>query len=127
MKSGLMLLAGIVFLVSCSKNEVPTEKKLILENISSEKFQTIKINSNDTLRLSLGFFGDEEGARIFKAPAYAAYDSLYRALDFASIYYEYLPLTGFFGQDTVGLILNRGSDGASPGVSDSTWICIVTN
>ena len=128
MKVRLMLLSGIVFLISCSENEVPTNENLLVEkNVSTEKFQLIELNNSDTLKVNLGYFGDEEGAWIFENPAHASYDTIYRAFDFATIYYEYSSDENFSGRDTVGLILNRGSDGASVGVNDSIRICLVIN
>lgn len=128
MKARLILLSGIVFLISCSKNEVHVnEDSLVEKNVSMQKSQLIEINNGDTLKVNLGHFGDEEGAWIFENPAHALYDTIYRAFDFATVYYEYSPNENFSGRDTVGLILNRGSDGASPGINDTIRICIVTN
>lgn len=128
MKTRLMLFAGIILLISCSKNEVPVNENLIVErNISTEKFQLMEIDNGDTLKANLGYFGDEEGAWIFEDPIHVKYDTIYRDLNSASIFYEYSPEENFSGRDTVGLILNRGSDGASPGINDSIRICIVIN
>jgi hypothetical protein len=115
----LFILFGISFLTSCSKNNGQV--------INSDIQQVININTGDILKVNLGNFGDEEGAGIFKNPAHAKTSKTYRKINSSSIIYEYSPFDKFVGNDTVTLLLNRGSDGAHPGVIDTTKICIVVN
>ncbi len=115
----LFILLGISFLTSCSKNSGQV--------INSDIQQVININSEDILKVNLGNFGDEEGADIFKNPAHAKTNKTYRQINSSSIIYVYSPSDKFVGNDTVTLLLYRGSDGAHPGVIDTTKICIVVN
>jgi len=122
MKTKLILLISIVFLIACSEKENDNNAGIV----ESEIQQEIQISEGDTLRIDLGNFGDEEGAWIFEAPHFAKLSKVYRKLSSSSIVYEYSPLDNFRGRDRVGLILNRGSDGASQGINDTTRICIIT-
>jgi hypothetical protein len=115
----LFMFFGLSILISCSKNN----GQVINSNIQ----QVIEINTGDVLKVNLGNFGDEEGAGIFKNPSHAKTSKTYRQLNSSSIIYEYSPLDKFIGRDTVTLVLNRGSDGAHPGVTDTTRICIIVN
>ncbi|RXQ94485.1 hypothetical protein EO244_09390 [Ancylomarina salipaludis] len=122
MKTKLILLISIVFLIACSEKENGNNAGIV----ESEIQQEIQINMGDTLRIDLGNFGDEEGAWIFEAPQFAKISKIYRELSSSTMIYEYSPVDHFIGRDTVGLILNRGSDGASQGINDTTRICIIT-
>jgi len=122
MKTKLILLISIVFLIACSEKENGNNARIV----ESEIQQEIQINMGDTLRIDLGNFGDEEGAWIFEAPQFAKISKIYRELSSSTMIYEYSPFDHFIGRDTVGLILNRGSDGASQGINDTTRICIIT-
>ena len=115
----LFILFSFSFLTSCSKNNGQV--------INSDIQQVININSGDILKVNLGNFGDEEGAGIFKNPAHAKTSKTYRQINSSSIIYEYSPFDKFVGNDTVTLLLFRGSDGAHLGVIDTTKICIVVN
>jgi hypothetical protein len=115
----LFMFFGLSILISCSKNNGQV--------INSDIQQVIEIKTGDVLRVNLGNFGDEEGAGIFKNPSHAKISITYRQLNSSSIIYEYSPLDKFIGRDTVTLVLNRGSDGAHPGVTDTTRICIIVN
>jgi hypothetical protein len=115
----IFILFGISFLSSCSKYNDQV--------INSEIQQVISINTGDILKINLGNFGDEEGAVIFKNPAHAKTSKTYRKINSSSIIYEYSSYDKFVGNDTVTLLLNRGSDGAHPGVIDTTKIRIVVN
>ena len=120
MKNQLIILAGFFLIVSCSKNDDKTNGKVINESIQ----QVINISYGDTLKVNLGSFGDEEGAWIFKNPQNAKVSKLYRQINSGEVLYEYFPKDNFIGKDTVELVLNRGSDGASLGINDTTRICI---
>ena len=122
MKTKLALLISILMIVSCSKKDDLTSEKIVNSTIQQE----IKIKNGDTLKIDLGNFGDEEGAWIFEEPQNAKVSKILRELSSSSIFYEYSPFDNFTGKDTVGLILNRGSDGASLGINDTTRICIIT-
>lgn len=116
----ILLLVLVLFLFSC-------EEKISSENETKnfESGQTISILQGDTAKINLGSFGDEEGAWIFQAPKNAQYSHLFRDLPISTIYYQYASMVPFTGHDTVGIVLNRGSDGASPGVNDSILICFI--
>lgn len=122
MKTKLTILISLLILISCSTQDDLPHEKIVNSPIQKE----IKIENGTTLKINLGTFGDEEGAWIFENPQNARVNKLYRELSGSSIFYEYTPLSNFTGKDTVGLILNRGSDGTSLGVNDTTRICIIT-
>lgn len=113
----LFILLSISFLTSCSKNNG--------QFVNSDIQQVIIINSQDILKVNLGNFGDEEGASILKNPSHAKTSKTYRQINSSLIIYEYSPIDKFVGNDTVTLLINRGSDGAHSGVIDTTKICIV--
>jgi len=114
-----VLFTGLTLLFSCTKNTGHI--------INSDIKQEFEINSGDILKVNLGSFGDEEGATIFKNPLYAKVSKLNRQINSSSILYEYIPQDNFVGKDSVILILNRGSDGASPDRNDTTIIRITVN
>lgn len=119
----MIILPGFFILFSCSKNNDKEKGQVINSSIQRQ----IEISVGDTLRVNLGNFGDEEGAWIFKNPQNAKISKTYRQMTSSSIIYEYFPMDKFIGKDTVSLILNRGSDGASSGTSDTIKICIIVN
>jgi hypothetical protein len=118
-KRMIVLFTVLTLLFSCTKNTGHI--------INSYIKQEFEINSGDTLKVNLGTFGDEEGATIFKNPIYAKISKLNRQINSSSILYMYLPQDNFVGKDSVLLILNRGSDGASSGKNDTTIIRITVN
>lgn len=122
MKTKLAFLISILMIISCSKKDDLTSENIVNSTVQQE----IKIKNGDILKINLGNFGDEEGAWIFEEPQNAKESKILRELSSSSIFYEYSPLDNFIGKDTVGLILNRGSDGASLGINDTTRICIIT-
>lgn len=122
MKTKLTFLISIFIIISCSKKDDLTNEKIVNSSIQQE----IKIKNGDILKINLGNFGDEEGAWIFEEPQNAKVSKILRELSGSSIFYQYSPLDNFTGKDTVGLILNRGSDGASFEINDTTRICIIT-
>lgn len=122
MKTKLAFLISILMIISCSKKDDLTSENIVNSTVQQE----IKIKNGDILKINLGNFGDEEGAWIFEEPQNAKVSKILRELSGCSIFYEYSPLDNFIGKDTVGLILNRGSDGASLGINDTTRICIIT-
>jgi len=114
MRSQFVILTLIVILSSCSKkNDTNVEK------VNYSSF------SGDTLKVSLGYFGDEEGATISQVPVHAELSRLVREINSGSIVYQYLPVYGFTGTEIVEIILNRGSDGASAGKKDKMVISII--
>jgi hypothetical protein len=119
----LIILSELLLLISCSKNNDKENGRVINSSIQKQ----IEISVGDTLKVNLGNFGDEEGAWIFKNPQNAKISKTYRQMTSSSIIYEYFPMDKFIGKDTVSLILNRDSDGASSGTSDTTKICIIVN
>jgi len=92
--------------------------------IHTEIQNQIEIRTGETLIVNLGNFGDEEGAWITVNPRNAKISTVIRLINTNSIIYEYIPADSFVGKDTVGLIINRGSDGANSGVNNSARICI---
>ena len=116
----LIILSGLLLLISCSKNNDKTNEHIKNAIIQPE----IVISIGDTLKVDLGTFGDEEGAGIYKNPRNAKVSKIFRQSNSTSIIYEYFPNYKFIGKDTVNLILYRGSDGAHPGLSDTSKICI---
>jgi len=120
----LFFFAGFLILVSCSKSIEGFNGKVIHTALQNQ----IDIRTGETLIVNLGNFGDEEGAGIFSNPRNAKISTVIRLINTNSIIYEYIPADNFVGKDTVSLIINRGSDGAGSGVSNTARICInVTN
>jgi hypothetical protein len=79
----------------------------------------------NTLEINLGIFGDEDSASFYMNPRHAGISKICRQMNTSSIVYQYTPNNNFVGKDSVGLILYRGSDGASAGRKDTTKICFV--
>ena len=113
----LVLFFQISFLIACSKNN----EHLITTDLK----QVIEIKTGDLLIVNLGNFGDEEGAWILTTPKNAKESKIQRQVNSSAIQYQYFPLDHFVGKDSVTLILNRGSNGASSGVNDTTKIHII--
>jgi hypothetical protein len=113
----LALLSQVIFLISCSKSNDHL--------ITTDLKERIEINSGDQLIVNLGNFGDEEGVLILTAPRNAKESKLQRQVNSITIQYQYLPLDNFVGEDSVTLILSRGSDGASSATNDTTKISII--
>ena len=124
-----LMICFSLFILLCNLSSCEADK----DDMTNEKIvnstiqQEIQIKSGETLRIDLGNFGDEEGAWIFENPKNVKLSKLYRELISSSVFYEYCPFDNFVGSDTVGLVLNRGSDGSSLGLHDTTRICIITN
>ena len=106
-----------LFLISCTKNNGHL--------ITTDLKQVIEIKHGDLLIVNLGNFGDEEGAWILTTPKNAKESKIQRQVNSSSIQYQYFPLDNFVGKDSVTLVLNRGSNGASSGVNDTTKISII--
>lgn len=103
----IIILAQIIF-ASCSITEVNTPRIL---NAEGEQLDTT-ITVSDTLLLSFGYFGDEEGLYIDQFPGHA------EACSFLNRQWEerilqYIPDSAFTGRDSLVIITLRGSDGAS--------------
>jgi hypothetical protein len=113
----LVLFFQISFLISCSKDNEHL--------INTDLKQLIQIKTGDLLIVNLGNFGDEEGAWILNTPKNAKESKIQRQVNSSSIQYQYFPQDNFVGKDSVTLILNRGSNGASSGVNDTTKILIL--
>ena len=113
----LVLFVQVSFLISCSKNN----EHLVTTGLK----QVIEIKTGDLLIVNLGNFGDEEGAWILTTPKNAKESKVQRQVNSDAIQYQYFPLDHFVGKDSVTLILNRVSDGAISGVSDTTKIRII--
>ena len=112
-----VLFFQVLFLISCTKNNGHL--------ITTDLKQVIEIKSGDLLIVNLGNFGDEEGAWILTTPKNAKESKIQRQVNSSSIQYQYFPLDNFVGKDSVTLVLNRGSNGASSGVNDTTKISII--
>ena len=113
----VILFTGLSLLFSCTKDPG--------NEINPGIQQEFEINAGDLLTVNLGSFGDEEGAWIIKNPQHAKVSNLYRQISLSSIVYEYQPQDNYAGEDSVTIILNRGSDGASPGRNDTANIRII--
>ena len=113
----VILFTGLSLLFSCTKDPG--------NEINSVIRQEFEINAGELLSVSLGSFGDEEGAWIIKNPQHAKVSKIYRQISLSSIIYEYQPQDNYAGEDSVTIILNRGSDGASPGRNDTANIRII--
>jgi hypothetical protein len=113
----LVLFFQVSFLISCSKNNEHL--------LTSDLKQIIEIKAGDLLVVNLGNFGDEEGAWILTPPINAKESKIQRQVNSSLIQYQYFPLDNFVGKDSVTLILNQGSNGASSGVNDMTKISII--
>jgi len=116
----LFLFTALLILASCSKSNEAFNGNVIHTAIQNQ----IDIRTGETLIVNLGNFGDEEGAWIISNPRNAKISTIVRLINTNSIIYEYIPSDNFVGKDTVGLILNHGSDGANSGVNNSARICI---
>ena len=113
----LALFLQVSFLISCTKKN---------ENIvTTDLKQVIEIRTGDLLVVTLGNFGDEEGAWILTAPKNAKESKIQHQVNSNTLQYKYIPLDLFVGKDSVTLIINRGSDGSSSGVNDTTKIQII--
>ena len=112
-----VLFFQVLFLISCTKNNGHL--------ITTDLKQVIEIKHGDLLIVNLGNFGDEEGAWILTTPKNAKESKIQRQVNSSSIQYQYFPLDNFVGKDSVTLVLNRGSNGASSGVNDTTKISII--
>ena len=112
-----VLFFQVLFLISCTKNNGHL--------ITTDLKQVIEIKHGDLLIVNLGNFGDEEGAWILTIPKNAKESKIQRQVNSSSIQYQYFPLDNYVGKDSVTLVLNRGSNGASSGVNDTTKISII--
>jgi hypothetical protein len=113
----LVITIQIFVLVSCTKQN----EKVIATDLKP----VIEIKAGDILVVDLGNFGDEESAMILNAPKNAKESKIQRETNSSAIKYQYIPLDQFVGKDSVTLIINRGSDGSSLGVNDTTEIQLV--
>ncbi|WP_339813979.1 hypothetical protein [uncultured Imperialibacter sp.] len=75
--------------------------------------ESVTVAHGDTLKYSLGGFGDEEGATIEKQPQHAQFSDLDRRGDSGEMIYLYVAESDYLGADYVELRSARGSDGAS--------------
>lgn len=101
----LILLSGSILLGACQG----------LTGLPVVKQQTRRVDQGDTLVYDLGSFGDEEGARVILDPDHATFSQTRRLFPGSEMVYEYVPESGFTGEDYVEIETNRGSDGASRG------------
>ena len=82
------------------------------------------ILSMDTLEISFGYFGDEEGPAIVTYPKHAKSCELLNK-QWEERIFQYIPENSFKGIDTSVIVTYRGSDGASPPTKiDTTLIRI---
>lgn len=79
-----------------------------------KEFDSVTISNTDTLKYSLGHFGDEEGATIEKQPKHALLSRMTSHTNSGEYFYLYLSDSSFTGSDYVELRSARGSDGESP-------------
>lgn len=86
-----------------------------------KKTVSVRILQNQKYTYDLGMFGDEEGASIQKQASHFSISEIEREPEKAKYYYT--PEKDFTGTDEVEIIIERGSDGASPS-TDFTVIII---
>ena len=86
-----------------------------------KKIVNIRIRPNQKYEYDLGSFGDEEGARIQKQASHFSVSEVHREPESAR--YFYTPEKDYTGTDEVEIVIERGSDGASPS-TDFTVIII---
>lgn len=111
------ILGLFVLAISCEKNSG--------QIINAALTQEYVINAKDLLKITLGYFGDEEGASILINPLHAKINQIDRPINSSLIYYTYRPLDNYIGKDSVSIIIFKGSDGSiNTGKSDTTKIVI---
>ncbi|HNF23823.1 MAG TPA: hypothetical protein PKV80_05115 [Leptospiraceae bacterium] len=86
-----------------------------------KKTVSVRILQNQKYTYDLGMFGDEEGASIQKQASHFSISEIEREPEKAKYYYT--PEKDFTGTDEVEIVIERGSDGASPS-TDFTVIII---
>jgi hypothetical protein len=116
----LFLFIVLLILVSCSKINEGFNGKVVHTAIQNQ----IEIRTGETLIVNLGNFGDEEGVSIISDARKAKISTVIRMINSNSIIYEYIPTDSFVGKDSVGLLINRGSDGAGAGMTETARIQI---
>ena len=101
----LCLFVSIILLGGCEKETV-AHHSLVKNTIDTVIF------INQSLEYNLGSFGDEEGAYIFGFPEHAkTCQIIIRQPEERTLFYT--PIDSFVGTDTVIVVTERGSDGAS--------------
>lgn len=93
-------------------------KKSMKEN---RKVIKVKLQPNQKYHYDLGSFGDEEGAGIHRQASHFSVSEIEREPERAK--YFYTPEKDYIGTDEVEIVIERGSDGASPH-DDFTYIII---
>ena len=76
-----------------------------------EDIQSFTISNSDTLRYSLGFFGDEEGASIQEQATHYSLSRIGDGSNTPEWIYIYVASSSFVGTDYVEINSARGSDG----------------
>ena len=109
----LALILNITF-CSCEEGDLFRQD----ENDTSTGMDTI-IFSTDTLNISFGYFGDEEGISIISQPENAESFELLNELWEERIL-RYIPRDSFLEIDSAIIVTMRGSDGASPSTDIDT-------
>lgn len=104
-----------LFYIACEQ-----EPGLVLNN-EPTPLNTIDTNiyKNDTLEISFGYFGDEEGISVISEPQYALFYSLLNK-PWEERILQYIPEQDFLGTDSVILVTSKGSEGASPAIEIDT-------
>ena len=85
--------------------------------------ESFSLDSSDTLTVSLGLFGDEEGASISLEPQFHELSKTVRGTpeNDSEVVYLYKARQDFAGSDYVEITARRGSDGASIGNEVVLW------
>jgi hypothetical protein len=115
----LMIISLII--LSCQKesNKISEQYK----NSLSNQIDTT-IFSSDTLQVSFGYFGDEEGISIISPPKNSKFCKLINK-PWEERILRYIPLDNFLGTDSVSIITMKGSDGASPSADIDTILVLI--
>ena len=107
-----VFLTCFILFCSCEKEGSP-------ESILRARIDTTLL-STETLAISFGYFGDEEGITILYPPHHAKTFELLNEMWEERIL-QYIPADGFLGIDSTALVTMRGSDGAGPSTDVDTF------
>lgn len=114
----ITLILGIV-LFSCEKDNL-----LGLKRNDQPSLIDTTIYSFDTLNISFGYFGDEEGISIVSRPANSKFCELLNK-QWEERILRYIPQDNFLGIDSTVVVTMKGSDGASPPTDIDTILIVI--
>ncbi|NLD50988.1 MAG: hypothetical protein GX660_27915 [Clostridiaceae bacterium] len=106
----------VIFLTACEKDN--------LKHDNFNAFIDTTIFSSDTLNISFGYFGDEEGIEIISHPKHSEYCDILND-QWEERILRYIPQEAFLGIDTMAAETSRGSDGAGPSTEIDTVLIVI--